>query len=313
MKDIIEAIDKSLIKNELTEDKFLRNSNLGKTQLFVVDYYDSPNIMKEVGRLREITFRSAGGGTGKECDIDEFDTCSNPYKQLIVWDPKDQEILGGYRFKVCGENKPEDDLQIATTHLFNFSEKFIKEYLPHTIELGRSFVRTDYQATSDARKAIYTLDNLFNGLGAITVNSPTKKYYFGKVTVYADYNEKARDLLIYFLNLYFKDKEGLMETKNELVIEDLREGKELFTGKNFKEDYRALNKRIREYGESIPPLINSYVNLSPSMKVFGTGINNYFGDVIETGILITIEDIYNEKADRHIQTTHNELNKWEFG
>ena len=301
MEPIILPVDKVLIKKELTKDKFLRNTNNGGNKLYVVDHHDSPNIMQEIGRLRELAFRAAGGGTGKSIDIDEFDVDPvHPYKQLIVWDPQEEEILGGYRYILC------DDIEVknlATAELFRFSERFQQEFLPHMIELGRSFVQPNYQSTRLRSKGIYALDNLWDGLGALVVEHPDHKYFFGKVTMYTSYNVEARNMVLYFLKKYFPDGEQLVTPICPLELEvDANALDALFDGKSYEEGYKLLQKAIRDLGENIPPLINSYMNLSPSMRVFGTAINHEFGGVEETGILITIGDIYLKKVERHVKS-----------
>ncbi len=298
MEQIIEPVDKSLLEKELTSDKFIRETNNGGNLLYIVTAHDSPNIMREIGRLRELSFRSAGGGTGKSMDIDKYDSSENPYKQLIVWDPKDKEILGGYRYHCVGTG---EEMHLSTTTLFNFSDKFKKDYIPNMIELGRSFVQPRYQSAQRRAKGLYALDNLWDGLGALVILNPGIKYFFGKVTMYKQYNQRARDLLLYFMEKYFTDKENLVTPITPMKIEMNREEMStIFTGSNYKEDYKILSKEIRNLGEHIPPLINSYMNISPSMKVFGTVTNHYFGNVEETGIMITISDIYENKFERHI-------------
>lgn len=302
MKHIIEPVDKKLILAELTPDKFVRHTNNANNELYIFSAQNSPNLMREVGRLRELTFRSAGGGTGFEVDIDEYDTCENCYKQLIVWDTKEEEILGGYRFHSVDPTKGEE-INLSTKHLFNFSEKFKSDYMPQMIELGRSFVQPKYQALSRSGKGLYALDNLWDGLGALIVLNPQIKYFFGKVTMYNTYNVEARNLLFYFFEKYFKDNEGLVTPINPIEINlDRVALAKIFTGNSYSEDYKILSQKIRDLGEKIPPLINSYMNISPSMKVFGTVINHEFGEVEETGILITIPDIYQHKVERHIAT-----------
>jgi len=302
-KRIIPPVPVELIKKELTKDKFIRRTNHGGNLIYCVTAHDSPNVMREIGRLRELSFRSAGGGTGDELDIDEFDVATPPYKQLIVWDPKREEIIGGYRFILGSEAIKDGKINLATSKLFNFSEKFINEYLQYTIELGRSFVQPNYQGTSPERKGIFALDNLWDGLGSLTVIFPHIKYFFGKVTMYPDFNKKARDLILYFLNKYFADKDNLITPKYPVYIETpLEELEREFTGSSYHENYKILFQKVRQLGEVIPPLVNSYMNLSPTMKVFGTAFNKDFGNVEETGILITIDDIYNTKKDRHILT-----------
>ncbi|GAB4453695.1 MAG: GNAT family N-acetyltransferase [Bacteroidales bacterium] len=302
-KRIIPPVPLNLIKEELTRDKFIRKTNHGGNYIYCITAHDSPNVMQEIGRLRELTFRSSGGGTGLEVDIDEFDTCEKPYKQLIVWNPKRKEIVGGYRF-ILGKEAIRDangKIKLATSHLFNFSDKFMSEYMPYTIELGRSFIQPNYQSTGTDRRGIFALDNIWDGLGSLTVIYPDIKYFFGKVTMYPDFNRQARDLILFFLNKYFSDKENLITPIYPLKIETPNEELEkIFTSDNYLENYKILSQKVRALGETIPPLINSYMNLSPTMKVFGTALNHEFGNVEETGLIITIKDIYAVKKDRHI-------------
>ncbi len=305
MEKIIDPVDKNLIKSELTVQKRVRTTNKANNEIYVFTSHDSPNLMKEVGRLREIAFRHYGGGTGLEADIDPYDVMKVPYRQLIVWDPENEEILGGYRFIYgsdveFGENgKP----MLATAHLLNFSQEFLDDYLPHTVELGRSFVSLEYQSTLMGRKGIFALDNLWDGLGALTVIDPDIKYFFGKVTMYGTYNKDARNMILYFLNKHFPDENKLVTPISPLVTDtDNKKMEQLFHGKNFNEDYKILNKEVRALGWNIPPLINAYMGLTPTMRFFGTSINDEFGDVEESGILIEIEQILAEKRARHIES-----------
>lgn len=302
---IIAPIDKDVLKSELTKDKFLRHSNKANNEIYIVTHHNSPNVMLEIGRLRELAFRFYGGGTGKPIDIDEYDVMDNPYKQLIVWNPEDEEIVGGYRF-ICGPDITIDangEPHLATSHLFNFSEKFIKEYLPYTFELGRSFVALEYQSTLAGSRGIFALDNLWDGLGALWVADPSMKYFFGKMTMYDTYNTEARDMILYFLNKHFPDRERLVWPKTPVKIEaDTIKLEKLFCASAFKSDYKILNGAVRKLGLNIPPLVNAYMSLSPEMKVFGTAINDDFGNVEETGILISMDDILEEKKKRHIES-----------
>lgn len=305
MKKIGDPIPKEVIMAELTPDKLLRKTNKGNNEIYIITHHDSPNTMKEIGRLREITFRDAGGGTGKDYDIDSYDTSDNCYRQLIVWNPDAEEILGGYRYILC-TNLPDDEngnLPLATARLFDFSDKFKKDYLAYSIELGRSFVIPQYQSSKAGFKALFALDNLWDGLGALTVVHPEIKYFFGKITMYTSFNVEARNLILYFFKKYFSDKENLVIPKTPLNMNfDENSMENIFCGKTYKENYRILTHNVRKHGENIPPLVNAYMNLSPSMKTFGTVINNFFGAVEETGIIVTIKDIYDAKKGRHIET-----------
>jgi hypothetical protein len=302
---IINPIDKQLLKSELTAERQLRMTNKSHNEIYVVTAHNAPNVMLEIGRLREIAFRQAGGGTGKEADIDEFDTCRNCYKQLIVWNPEAEEIIGGYRY-LLGKNWELDGNGqpiLATSHMFHFSEKFLREYMPYTVELGRSFVSLEYQNVQRNSKSIFALDNLWDGLGALTVIFPNVKYFFGKMTMYPSYVRRGRDMILYFLKKHFDDKENLITPMHPLTIEeDPKELEKLFCGKNFKEDYRILNREVRALGYNIPPLVNAYMSLSPTMKLFGTAINEGFGEVEETGILIAVDEILEDKRVRHIDS-----------
>lgn len=303
--EIIQPVPLELLLEELTPEKQLRMTNRSHNEIYVVTAHDSPNVMREIGRLREITFRLAGGGTGKAMDIDEFDTSDNCYKQLIVWNPEAQEIIGGYRYLMGDEWEYGADGQpvLATSHVFRFSDKFIKDYAPYTIELGRSFVTPEYQSSKMGAKSLFALDNLWDGLGALTVINPDMRYFFGKMTMYPSYIRFGRDMILYFLKKHFDDKEGLIYPMNPLQLDTPEEElAQVFCGRDFKEDYRILNGGIRALGFNIPPLVNAYMNLSPTMKLFGTAINDGFGDVEETGILIAVNEILENKYVRHIES-----------
>lgn len=304
-EEIIQPISKELLRQELTPERQLRMTNKSHNEIYIVDAHNAPNVMQEIGRLREIAFRTAGGGTGKAVDIDEFDVCDNCYKQLIVWNPEEEEIIGGYRYLLGRDWEIEKNSQpkLATSHMFHFSDRFMKEYMPYTVELGRSFVSLEYQNVRKNTKSIFALDNLWDGLGALTVINPDLKYFFGKMTMYPSYIRKGRDMILYFLKKYFDDKDNLIVPIKPLVIDTPEdELKKIFYKDNFKDDYRILNHEVRKLGYNIPPLVNAYMNLSPTMKLFGTAINYGFGDVEETGILIAVDEIFEEKRVRHINS-----------
>ncbi|MFU8844179.1 MAG: GNAT family N-acetyltransferase [Bacteroidales bacterium] len=305
METIIQPVDRTLLRKELTDELFVRETNNGSNLIFIFTHDLAPNLMREVGRLREISFRDAGGGTGKSMDIDEFDIAEIPFKQLIVWSPEDEEIVGGYRFIVGKEvaNDEEGHPLTPTAELFRFSQKYIEQYWPVTIELGRSWVQPLYQPTVNLRKGMYSLDNLWDGLGAIMIDNPHAKYFFGKITMYPSYDSFGRDMILFFMHKYFPDKDKLVVPKEPLMIKtEDKVLKSIFSGVNYEEDYKILIQKIRKLNEQIPPLVNAYMNLSGSMRTFGTAINPGFGFVEETAISITIADIYDYKKDRHLST-----------
>lgn len=313
MKDIIAPVPVEAIMDELTADKFFRKTNNGGNEIYVLTAHDSPNTMREIGRLREISFRAAGGGTGLDCDIDVFDTRDdNFFFQLIVWNPDDRVIVGGYRFLLC-DHLPVDangQVDTPTSELFHYSEKFVNDYLPDTIELGRSFVQPDYQPTKNLAKGIYSLDNLWDGLGSLVDIYPEAKYYFGKVTMYPQLERTSRDMILYFIQKHFPDPDGLVTVRPELdlpILTDRDWLASVLCHENYRDDYKTLVKQVRERVAAVPPLVNAYMNLSSTLRSFGTALNPGFGKVEETGILVTIEDIYEEKVRRHMEYDKNAI------
>ncbi len=304
MKPIIAPIDKEILKQELTLDKFLRPTNKAHNEIYVITAHNAPNVMLEIGRLREFSFRSGGGGTGKELDTDEYDYMENPYKQLIVWDPVAHEIIGGYRylpgFEVDYDDKGQPKFVMA--HLFTFSEKFIKEYIPYTIELGRAFVQPDYQTSKMGTKSLFALDNLWDGLGALIHSVKDAKYFIGKVTIYDNYPITARELIYEFMIRYFPDHDRMILPKEPIQVSKINENlaKKIFIGNNSSADFKALQKAVRSENETIPSMFNAYIGLTDTMRMFGSIFDREFGSVYETGIMITMADLLEVKRKRYI-------------
>ncbi len=313
MKDIIAPVPVEAIMDELTQEKFFRKTNNGGNEIYVLTAHESPNIMREIGRLREISFRDSGGGTGLDCDIDVFDTREeNFFYQLIVWNPVDRAIVGGYRFLLCDHLPTDADGQVdtPTSELFHYSERFVKEYLPNTIELGRSFVQPNYQPSKSLSKGLYSLDNLWDGLGSLIDLYPEAKYYFGKVTMYPSLERTSRDLILYFIQKHFPDKDNLVTVRPELnlpILADTEWLESVFNADNYRDNYKILVKQVRDRGAAVPPLVNAYMNLSPTLRSFGTALNPGFGEVEETGILLTISDMFEEKVKRHLVYDQNAI------
>lgn len=304
MEEVIPRIERNILIKELNKERFVRNTNFGKNEIYIVDCNNSPNVMLELGRLREIAFRDASGGTGKSVDIDEYDIGEIPFQQLLVWNPEDEEIIGGYRFIHCKNLKVDENgtVNTPTSHLFKYSPVFIRDYLPVTIELGRSFVQPAYQPAKNLRKGLYALDNIWDGLGAIIQQYPDIQYFFGKITMYLQTDLLAREAITWFLQTFFPDHDKLVYPYDPVILQTKPSFfTQLFVGKNYDENYKILQQFVRTRKEAIPPLVNSYMNLSATMKTFGTSLNKGFGDVEETGIMVKIADIFASKKDRHLQ------------
>ncbi len=304
-QSLIDRPTRDALCNDLSRASLLRQTHKAGRDIYLFRGQDCPALLAEVGRLREWSFREAGGGTGKELDLDGYDQGPQAYEQLIVWDSVDEEIVAGYRLRMGAEAllSAEGTRSLSTSTLFEFSEEFQRDFLPYTLELGRSFVQPEYQPGRGGKSSIFSLDNLWDGLGALFVTRPQLRYLFGKVTMFTHYDPRARDILLSFLNCFFPDPDQLVWPKNEIYPQF--RGHDHASdqwGTDYKDAYQVLVRRLRSLGENVPPLINSYMNLSSSMRTFGTAINQAFGAVEETGIMVTIADIYPEKKQRHIDT-----------
>jgi len=300
---IIPPVDRELLRSELSDDKLIRKTNKLNNDIYIVNHHNSPNVIREIGRLRELTFAMSGGGTGNPVDIDERDTAEICYDQLIVYSPEDDEIVSGYRFLDCSKVLDDDRFKthLSTAHYFNFSDHFVNEYLPYTIELGRSWVQPAYQPSQNPRKGIFALDNLWDGLGALVITHKHVEHFYGKVTMYPTYDKEARNALLSFMHYFFPDNDGLVTPKNPLVYnQNNAKFIRMIKGLEYKEAYKLLSRFVKAREETVPPLINQYMSLSSTMKMFGTCVNEDFGDVEESGILVTIADVYPEKSERHL-------------
>ena len=307
---IIDPVDVELLKKELNAETFLRKTNRGDNEIYVVNNENAPNVLREIGRLREVSFRAVGGGSGTECDLDHFDLEDKACFQIVVWNPEDEEIIGGYRFTRWKMASFHENGQpyVNTEHLFDFSQEFLDKYFPYCIEMARAFVQPKYQSAQAGRKALFALDNLWDGIGGVVASDPSVKYLSGKVTIYSSSPELSRKAMVYYLDKSFGDRKGLITSKNPetWTEEQAAMFEELFSGANYKENYQILNNYVKSMGDSIPPLIHLYINLSETMKTFGTTFDPDFGDCYDTAMLITVADIYQEKYDRYIASYNNQ-------
>lgn len=303
MKKIIDPVPVELIKAELTPSKKLEDTNKGHNELYIVTWHDSPNVVTEIGRLRELTFRQAGGSTGEEIDLDEYDKMEKPYKQLIVWDPDSEAIIGGYRF-ILGSDAVFDEKgqpMLASSHQFRFSKKFIDEYLPHVMELGRNFV----VPSPDGSRSIFALDNLWDGIVAVLMKNPDLLYFFGKITIYPSYDHIIRDLIYRFLWKHYEDKDELVRPWDDQAVmpDSDPELMDLVINKDDPaEDYKLLKGAAKLRGVNIPPNMTAYLSITSQMMMFGTAVNRLMHNIEDTGVLMPFDAIYHEKKRRHIGT-----------
>lgn len=293
---VCDPVPAGILRGELTSACFVRAFR--GIEIYAVDARGAPNVMREVGRIREQEFRAEGGGTGKEADIDEFDTGEPPFRQLVAWDPEAGELIGMYRYlRARDARNSGGTYELPTARLFGFSPVFREEVLPYTIELGRSVVNRA------AKRAIMGLFAVWAGLGALVVELADCRYFFGKFTTYPRYHPAARTALFRFLELYCPDPDRLVRPHPELMIR-ADSGSELpaYAGNDYDADYELLRSLAQEAGEAIPPLVISYLALTRSMRCFGTARNPHFGDVYESAILVDIRDIGGKQRSRFIDT-----------
>jgi hypothetical protein len=309
MEPITPPVSKEKLLKELTPGKFLRNTRKGNKEIYVFTSNDSPNLMIEVARLREVSFREAGGGTGKSNDLDHYDVSQNPYKQLIVWDRDAKEIVGGYRYAVCSRHMSTSSAlpDLSMSDYFQFSDTFQKVYLPRSIELGRAWIQPLYQATNICSRYIYALDNLWDGLGGLINLNNDVDYFYGKITLFPNYNLQARRILFWFLNHYFHDQENLMQPIRKVAnVEGVDYRKLGFSGDDYRSDLKVLSRVLKIFGEIIPPLVSAYLNLTSKIKIFGTVHCPDFGNTLETGIMLRIKDIEADKLKRYTEDLRGE-------
>jgi len=297
MEQIIPPVETSLLLQEL-EGHLLRPSNKADNLIYDITAHECPNVMREIARLREISYRDGGGATGKEMDIDEMDTMEKPYHQLIVWDPQHQQIVGGYRYLFGSEAEIRNGQpHITSAHLFRYSERFIQEYLPYSIEFGRAFVQPVYQTREMGVKALFALDNIWDGIGALVHNNPQLRWMFGKVTIYPTYNATARELIYAYLNRYHRGDSGLIAP---YIQEPLLPVETPFEGDDAQANFHILQHAVREQGTVIPPMFTAYLNITNELQFFGNAINDELANVYESGIMVDLTRVYPEKKERYI-------------
>lgn len=306
MKDIIPRVERALLKKELTKNNYLRPTNKANNEIYDFVAKDAPNLMREVARLRELSYRTSGASPGDELDMDSFDTMEpNPYHQLIVWDPVNEEIVGGYRYLLGSEATFDEEGQpiLSSSHLFHYSQYFIQDYLPATIELGRAFVQPMYQNRDMGAKALYALDNIWDGIGAVLyIHRKTIHYLIGKVTIYPQYDPVSRDLIYAYLHRYHHDHKGLFRPKLPLDIgvEGQELADDIFVGEDATLNYQLLQRAVRARGTTIPPMFSAYLNVTSTLQFFGNALNDELANVFETGIMVLVDEIHEDKQMRYI-------------
>lgn len=250
-------------------------------------------VIKEIGRLREISFRFVGEGSGKKRDIDIYDFY---YKHLIIWDNEQLEIAGAYRLGVCREIIATFDKKgLYTSTLFEFDDKF-DSYLNRGVELGRSFVQPKYWNSR-------ALDYLWQGIGAYLKSRPDIEYLFGAISLSDSFNLKAKGVLIYFYKRYFGSKDNLIKHKVPYIpskeIEDYCEA--IFVGDDYRANMRILKSELAFMGYTVPTLFKQYSELCEEGGVafLDFGYDKDFNNCIDGFIITDLTLLKDSKRKRY--------------
>ncbi len=292
-RNVAHPEERKSLRDELSSSELLGRTADDKI-IYLYDYAKKSTILKEVGRLREMTFRKVGEGTGRQRDTDDYDKY---YRHIVLWDDKELEVVGSYR---VGQGREICDVfgvsGFYTNSLFNFSSDF-NELLPHSIELGRSFVQSKYWGSR-------ALDYLWYGIGAYLKKHSFVKYMFGPVSLSNSYPDEAKKLLIYFYSKYFPAPKKFATSKNPFVLS--RHEEEEFEGyfgfENYEEDFRKLKNLLKNYGCIVPVLFKQYSELCEKGGVYFSdfGVDPDFGDCVDGFIIVEIDKILPAKRERYM-------------
>ncbi|MBT9314062.1 GNAT family N-acyltransferase [Leptothoe spongobia] len=261
--------------------------------------------MSEIGRIRTVEFRREGVDTGKAKDIDTFDYGPNAYRQLVAWDPINQEIVSMYRYIFCQDAIQSDgSIRLSTADQFEFCQNFQTDYLNKTVELGRSVVNRN------AKNCKIGLFAIWQGLGALLREYPNIKYIFGKVTIPSTYPQPARNLLIEFLQLYHLNVNQLLHPKeNVRVVVDTNS---TFRGGDYATEFAYLKKLLKDMEQGIPPLINTYLRTGgDDIQYFGSAYSKGFGNAIAAALLLPTASI-KEKQKKQFMDSYTSTNPQRF-
>ncbi|QOG12400.1 lysophospholipid acyltransferase family protein [Arcobacter sp. FWKO B] len=291
-KAIAHPQSRQAILEELQSSQVLGSTSDGK-KIYLYSYKDDSTILKEIGRLRELSFRKVGEGVNKKRDTDKYDKY---YSHIILWDEKELEIVGSYRIgnsnhimSLYGEDG------FYTSSLFNYNSGFAN-YLQDSIELGRSFVQPKYWGTR-------ALDYLWYGIGAYLKNHRNIKYMFGAVSLSSTYPSIAKDLIINYYSNYFKDSNNLVTPKNPYQYSNnLNEVNYLFGYNDKKLDFKILKSALNDVGFVVPTLYKQYSDLceDDGVKFLGFNTDTNFSNCVDGFILVDISKIKTPQKNRYI-------------
>lgn len=299
-RNVIHPGERKIIKKELNNSQLLSITKDGM-RIFLTTRNESPETLNEIARLREITFRKVGEGTGKKFDLDKYD---DHYNHLIVWDDNELEIVGAYRIGLGIDILNKHGVNgFYTSTLFNFGNEMQLNFLAESLELGRSFVQKKYWNTN-------ALNYLWQGIGAYLVNNPSVKYLFGGVSISNSYPLSVQEPIVYYFLKWFGNKTSLAESKRKFIISEksLKEFKFSFTGITMKEDYKILKNMIKPAGYTVPILYKHYSDLCDEggVKFLDFGVDPDFENCIDGLIFVNVSMIRDEKKQKFMKESWSE-------
>lgn len=303
MVPLIDPVPPEALEEELGKDKLILSFR--GVEVYALAGEEAPRTMREIGRIREREFRAVGAGRDVETDLDDLDFGLGAYRQLIAWDPEQRELVGAYRYLLCADASGDPSLaRMRTARLFDFSPAFVRDYLPYAVELGRSVVNRE------AKRAIMGLYTVWSGLGALMKEYADLRYFFGNFSVYSSYPRRARELLLRFLELNYGERIGLLRPKAGLEWEYERAGAFPFVGDK-SADHSALVAEFSALGQSVPPILLSYLGATDDLRYLGTARDADFGGALECAILVPFATV-NEKARSRFIDSYESVNPQRF-
>jgi putative hemolysin len=303
-KTVVHPVDRRILKRELRNTRLLNITPDGKL-IYLVRHDEAPNLMRELARMREVTFRRVGEGTRREIDLDAYD---RTYQHLVLWDNEDLEIVGSYRIGVCPDLLRTGSVNaLYTSSCFSLSPAF-STYLPHAIELGRSFVQQRYWNSN-------ALEYLWHGLGAYVIDNPHIRYLFGAVSLSVEYPREAQEMIVHFYRKWFGAEPGIVTGRAPLTLQAERRAQlnALFSSTDYNAEFRLLKNWLKERGLSFPTLYRQYTDLCEAggVKFFDFSVDRDFNNCIDGFILVDLNLLKSSKRERYL--SNNKLRRTPAG
>ncbi|SFE83075.1 lysophospholipid acyltransferase family protein [Nitrosomonas sp. Nm166] len=296
IENIIHPVRTQSIRKEMKASQLIGKTQDGK-HIYLFDYLPNSSVMREIGRLRELSFRQVQEGTGNALDIDSYDRY---YRHLILWDEDELEIIGSYRIGEASRILKEyGETGLYTNSLFTFNKTFMP-YLEHAIELGRSFIQPRYQGKR-------SLDYLWYGIGAYLYQHPEVRYLFGPVSLSTSWPEPAQKVIASFYTTLFGNDRSIAKPRmpfNFDQIKDFVPFRHVTDEVEYKKAFSIFKEKMDDLNVKVPVLYKQYVELCQpgGCEFFGFNVDPKFSNCIDGLILVHINTIKEKKYQRYIES-----------